>query len=90
MKDIANASSSGEGDDLNLLQTKTKQLLLLARIRERAGNLASSLATLKEARDNQYRLQQRTSIEQSGGIQEQNSILSKYLNGYIFNRAINY
>lgn len=66
-----------ESEDLNVLQTKTKQLLLLARIRERAGNLVSSLATLKEARDNQYRLQKRTSIEQSGGSQEQNTILAR-------------
>lgn len=50
-------------EDLERLQTRTKQLLLLARIRERSGNVASSLATLKEARDNQYRVQQRTSLE---------------------------
>lgn len=64
-------------EDLGALQTKTKQLLLLARIRERAGSLNSSLATLREARDNQYRLQKRISIEHNAGIQEQNTILAK-------------
>lgn len=62
-----------------MLQTRTKQLLLLARIREKSGYLNSSLSTLKEARDNQYRLQKRISLEQTGGIQEQQKILSKYL-----------
>lgn len=64
-------------DDTTLLQTRTKQLLLLARIREKSGHLNSSLATLKEARDNQYRLQSRIVIEQSSGVYEQNAILSK-------------
>lgn len=59
------------------LQTRTKQLLLLARIRERSGHLNSSLSTLKEASDNQIRIQKRMALEQSGGMQEQNKILSK-------------
>lgn len=66
-----------DADDLDMLQTRTKQLLLLARIRERSGHLSSSLSTLKDARDNQYRLQKRISLEQSGGMQEQHKILSK-------------
>lgn len=60
-----------------MLQVRTKQLLLLARIREKAGNLNSSLSTLKEARDNQYRVQKRISIDQSAGLGEQYKILSK-------------
>lgn len=63
--------------DTTMLQTRTKQLLLLARIREKSGHLNSSLATLKEARDNQYRLQNRIVVEQSSSIFEQNAILSK-------------
>lgn len=62
-----------------MLQTRTKQLLLLARIREKSGHLSSSLSTLKEARDNQYRLQKRVSIEQTNNIYEQNAILTKYV-----------
>lgn len=65
-------------DDTTLLQTRTKQLLLLARIREKSGHLNSSLATLKEARDNQYRLQNRIVVEQSSSVFEQNAILAKY------------
>lgn len=64
-------------DDTTLLQTRTKQLLLLARIREKSGHLNSSLATLKEARDNQYRLQNRIVVEQSSSVFEQNAILAK-------------
>lgn len=60
-----------------MLQTRTKQLLLLARIREKSGHLSSSVATLKEARDNQYRLQKRIVIEQSKNVFEQNAILAK-------------
>lgn len=66
-----------ETDDTTLLQTRTKQLLLLARIREKSGHLNSSLSTLKEARDNQHRLQKRIAVEQSTGIHEQHTILSK-------------
>lgn len=60
-----------------MLQTRTKQLLLLARIREKAGLINSSISTLKEARDNQYRVQKRLIIEPSSSIQEQHNILSK-------------
>lgn len=65
-------------EDTTALQIRTKQLLLLARIRERSGHLNSSLSTLKEARDNQHRLQKRLAVEQASGIQEQHKILTKY------------
>lgn len=75
--DVAAGAADG-GEDVARLQTRTKQLLLLARIRERSGNLQSSLSTLTEARDNQYRVQQRTSLEQSnGGAQEQHMVMAK-------------
>ena len=66
-----------DNEDLCVLQTKTKQLLLLARIREKGGHINASLSTLQEARDNQYRMQKRISLEQAGGLQEQYKILSK-------------
>lgn len=70
-------ATKGNDEDLTMLQTRTKQLLLLARIREKSSYLNSSLSTLKEARDNQYRLQKRISLEQTGGMQEQHKILTK-------------
>lgn len=69
--------SKKEETDLTVLQTRTKQLLLLARVREKAGHLQASLSTLKEARDNQYRVQKRINLEHSGGIEEQQRILSR-------------
>lgn len=66
-----------DDDDLPKLQTKTKLLLLLARVREKAGNISSSLTTLKEARDNQHRIQQRLSADQNSNVREQHKILSK-------------
>lgn len=65
-----------ELDDVDVLQLRTKQLLLLARVREKAGHLNSSLSTLKEARDNQYKVQQRLNLE-SILIPEQRRILSR-------------
>uniref|UniRef100_A0A1B0CZK1 Uncharacterized protein n=1 Tax=Phlebotomus papatasi TaxID=29031 RepID=A0A1B0CZK1_PHLPP len=62
-------------EDVDMLQLRTKQLLLLARVREKAGHLNSSLSTLKEARDNQYKVQQRLNLE-STLIPEQRRILS--------------
>lgn len=69
--------STENGNDITTLQTRTKQFLLLARIREKCGHLSSSLATLEEARDNQYRLQNRIVVEQTSNFYEQNSILIK-------------
>ncbi|XP_055541465.1 tetratricopeptide repeat protein 21B-like [Wyeomyia smithii] len=68
--------SKGDNGDILRLQLKTKQLLLLARIREKAGYLASSLNTLKEARDNQYKMLKRLFVDQHSQ-QEQNNILAK-------------
>lgn len=75
------AGNTDETEDLGRLQMRTKQLLLLARIRERSGNMKSSLATLTEARDNQYRVQQRTSLEAgaaANGSADQHQIMAKY------------
>ncbi|KFB41795.1 AGAP000136-PA-like protein [Anopheles sinensis] len=65
-------------DDPTVLQMRTKQLLLLARIREKAGQLSASLQTLKEARDNQLKVQQRLLLDHTSGVAtEQNKMLSK-------------
>ena len=64
-------------DDMPKLQTRTKLLLLLARVREKSGNINSSLTTLKDARDNQHRIQQRLNIDQNANVREQHKILSK-------------
>lgn len=70
--------SSAENVDLEVLQLRTKQLLLLARVRERSGHLMESIKTLIEARDNQYRIQKRISVEQAAGVsQEQQLIMSR-------------
>lgn len=76
---INEAENAGkDNEDVSFLQSRTKQLLLLARIRERAGNIAASLSTLKQARDNQYRIQKRMNMEQTGGtVEEQSNVLSK-------------
>ncbi|XP_053697755.1 tetratricopeptide repeat protein 21B-like [Sabethes cyaneus] len=68
--------SKSENEDIMRLQLKTKQLLLLAKIREKAGYLSSSLNTLKEARDNQYKILKRLFVDQNIQ-QEQNKILAK-------------
>lgn len=72
-------SGSAAGEmDLEVLQFRTKQLLLLARVRERSGHLAESLRTLKEARENQHRIQKRISVEQAAAVSlEQQLIMSK-------------
>ncbi|XP_020711621.2 tetratricopeptide repeat protein 21B-like [Athalia rosae] len=49
-------------NDLPSLELRTKQLLLLARVRERAGNMQAALATLREARENQSRAAQRAAV----------------------------
>uniref|UniRef100_A0A336M386 CSON011277 protein n=1 Tax=Culicoides sonorensis TaxID=179676 RepID=A0A336M386_CULSO len=66
-----------ENDDISVLQLRTKQMLLLARVHEKAGFLQASLNTLKEARDNQYRLQKRVMLEQNFNSNEQSRVLSK-------------
>lgn len=66
-----------ENEDTSKLLTRTKQLLLLARVREKAGYLSSSLNTLKEARDNQFKILKRLAVDQSAALHEQNKILVK-------------
>lgn len=63
--------------DIDGLQLRTKRLLLLARIHEKAGNNAAAMQTLREAKDNQYRIQKRISVDQSGSIHEHNKTFSK-------------
>ncbi|KAF7995437.1 hypothetical protein HCN44_006544 [Aphidius gifuensis] len=48
--------------DLNNLELRGKQLLLLAKIREKSERIDDSLKTLKEAKENQIRCIQRASI----------------------------
>ncbi|XP_001655859.2 tetratricopeptide repeat protein 21B isoform X2 [Aedes aegypti] len=67
--------SKNEIEDISTLQTRTKQLLLLARVREKAGYLNSSLNTLKEARDNQFKILKHLEMEQNVALHEQNKIL---------------
>lgn len=64
-------------DNLSELQLRTKQLLLLARVHEKSGNIPESLKTLEQARANQYIVQKRCVVDQSENIQEQYKILSK-------------
>ncbi|KAG5309944.1 TT21B protein, partial [Acromyrmex insinuator] len=48
----------GESDILNL-EMRGQELLLLAKVREKSGNIRGALATLKEAKENQHRYIQR-------------------------------
>uniref|UniRef100_T1GGC8 Tetratricopeptide repeat protein 21A/21B fourth ARM domain-containing protein n=1 Tax=Megaselia scalaris TaxID=36166 RepID=T1GGC8_MEGSC len=73
---LKNPRISNETDS-SALQIRTKQLLLLARVREKSGNIPGSLNTLKEARENQYKLQKRISIEQPGSLLEHYKVMSK-------------
>ncbi|XP_023169714.2 tetratricopeptide repeat protein 21B-like [Drosophila hydei] len=59
------------------LQLQTKQLLLLARIHEKSGNIPESLKTLQRARDNQYRVHKLCTIGHVENLYEQSKILSK-------------
>ncbi|XP_069686948.1 tetratricopeptide repeat protein 21B-like [Periplaneta americana] len=63
-----------DNSDLSALIARTKLLLLLAKVREKAGNIQASLATLKDARDNQSRVLKRTVVEQSGGSIEERHV----------------
>lgn len=78
LEDIEN--NQRHDDDMSKLQTRTKLLLLLARVREKSGDISLSLSTLKEARDNQYRIQQRANIDENANTREQHKILSKICN----------
>ncbi|XP_050099284.1 tetratricopeptide repeat protein 21B-like [Anopheles aquasalis] len=69
--------AKGDNNDLTVMQMRTKQLLLLARIREKANQLNASLQTLKEARDNQLKVQQRLMVGQTNVTSEPKKMLSK-------------
>ncbi|CAB0036391.1 unnamed protein product [Trichogramma brassicae] len=49
-------------NDILALEIRGKQLLLLAQVRERSGNIKGALSTLKEAKENQVRYVQRASL----------------------------
>ncbi|KAG5344455.1 TT21B protein, partial [Acromyrmex heyeri] len=51
----------GESDILNL-EMRGQELLLLAKVREKSGNIRGALATLKEAKENQHRYIQRLAV----------------------------
>ncbi|XP_012284222.1 tetratricopeptide repeat protein 21B isoform X2 [Orussus abietinus] len=57
--------------DLQSLETRGKHLLLLAKVRERAGNIQAALTTLKEAKENQIRSIQRSVMVPSASGQKQ-------------------
>ncbi|KDR09588.1 tetratricopeptide repeat protein 21B-like [Zootermopsis nevadensis] len=59
-----------DGSDMSSLEARTKLLLLLSKVREKAGNIQASLKTLRDARDNQSRVLKRMMVEQSGGGSE--------------------
>ncbi|RZC41543.1 tetratricopeptide repeat protein 21B-like [Asbolus verrucosus] len=50
------SENSKDLEDVTYLQYKTKLLMLLAQTRERSGNISGALSTLKDARDNQNRI----------------------------------
>uniref|UniRef100_A0A182WY98 Tetratricopeptide repeat protein 21B n=1 Tax=Anopheles quadriannulatus TaxID=34691 RepID=A0A182WY98_ANOQN len=72
-------SRVSDSDELSALQVRTKQYLLLARIREKAGQLNASLQTLKEARENQLKVQHRLLLDQTaaGLPGEQHKMLAR-------------
>ncbi|XP_024883168.1 tetratricopeptide repeat protein 21B-like [Temnothorax curvispinosus] len=51
----------GESDILSL-EMRGQELLLLAKVREKSGNIRGALATLKEAKENQHRYIQRLAV----------------------------
>ncbi|XP_011499616.1 PREDICTED: tetratricopeptide repeat protein 21B-like [Ceratosolen solmsi marchali] len=55
--------NDGRGvNDIQTLEMRGKQLLLLAKVREKAGNLKGALTTLSEAKENQVRYAQRATM----------------------------
>lgn len=48
--------------DMLSLETRGQELLLLAKVREKSGNIKGALLTLKEAKENQHRYIQRLTI----------------------------
>lgn len=63
--------------DVDALQLRTKRLLLLARVYEKSGDNALAMEVLQKAKDNQYTIQKRSSIHQTGSTQEQYKVLPK-------------
>ncbi|KYN29302.1 Tetratricopeptide repeat protein 21B [Trachymyrmex cornetzi] len=63
----------GESDILNL-EMRGQELLLLAKVREKSGNIRGALATLKEAKENQHRYIQR--LAASPDIADQKHMLA--------------
>lgn len=59
------------------MQLKTKQLLLLARVYEKSGNVLQSMKSLEQARDNQLLMQKFYTINQSENVYEQSKMLSR-------------
>lgn len=59
------------------MQLKTKQLLLLARVYEKSGNILQSMKSLEQARDNQLLMQKLYAINQSENVYEQSKLLSR-------------
>ncbi|XP_059219458.1 tetratricopeptide repeat protein 21B [Stomoxys calcitrans] len=63
--------------DTDSLQLRTKRLLLLARVHEKAGNNDLTLDSLKKAKENQYIIHKRASIHQAGKLHDHYKMLSK-------------
>jgi len=63
----------GESDILSL-EMRGQELLLLAKVREKSGDIKGALATLKEAKENQHRYIQRLAV--SPDVADQRHILA--------------
>jgi tetratricopeptide repeat protein 21B len=66
--------SKVDSSDLSALIARTKLLLLLSKVREKAGNIQASLTTLKDAHNNQSRVLKRVIVEQSGSSTEERQV----------------
>lgn len=64
-------------ENLSDMQLKTKQLLLLARVYEKSGNIFQSMKSLEQARDNQLLMQKLYTKNQSENVYEQSKMLSR-------------
>ncbi|XP_050461458.1 tetratricopeptide repeat protein 21B-like isoform X2 [Cataglyphis hispanica] len=60
--------------DMLSLKTRGQELLLLAKVREKSGNIKGALLTLKEAKENQHRYIQRLTI--SPDVTDQKHVLA--------------
>lgn len=59
------------GSDPQDLEIRGKQLLLLAKVRERSGNIKGALSTLKDAKDNQNKYALRAATSSDTAIRKQ-------------------